>query len=196
MADKICELCRSAYAKDMRFGVSMCKDCLAEYSAAMRGDRAAAARMANRDNYPNATERARDNIISALAVHKVLPEDDEVPADNSSKRAAAPMSVMLAEDQGDELFASLYSNIGGKLKGGAKAIFIFGAIAAIILGLSWLSAEGPMGLLIIIVGVVAAWIGSWALYAVGELVEKTAANERNTRGILQLMLEECEKGRD
>ena len=40
-----------------------------------------------------------------------------------------------------------------------------------------------------VVGPIIAWVFSWILYAFGELVDKTAANERNTQNILKLMLE-------
>ncbi len=74
------------------------------------------------------------------------------------------------------MFDSLYNNIGGKIKGLAKFIFIFYAILSIILGLlSLLLAENNvyivLGLLFLICGPIISWILSWFLYAFGELVE-------------------------
>ena len=34
-----------------------------------------------------------------------------------------------------------------------------------------------------IVGPIIAWVSSWIMYAFGELVDKTASNERNTQNI-------------
>lgn len=88
-----------------------------------------------------------------------------------------------------------YSDIGKKIKGWAKAIFIIESILFIISAIIMLSfaAEDevwlPLALVTAILGPVVSWISSWLLYAFGELVDKTAANERNTQNILKLMLD-------
>lgn len=90
------------------------------------------------------------------------------------------------------MFDNLYDNIGEKLKGLAKIIFIIEAIISVIIGLLCLfSGEGLfiLGLLTLILGPFIAWISSWVLYAFGELVEKTCDNENNTRNILKKMNE-------
>lgn len=74
------------------------------------------------------------------------------------------------------MFDNLYNNIGSKIKGLAKFVFIFDAILSIIVGLiSLLLAENNVsivfGILIIFGGPIIAWILSWFLYAFGELVE-------------------------
>lgn len=72
---------------------------------------------------------------------------------------------------------NLYENIGGKIKNWAKWIFIVESICAIIAGLVLFSeAEYDeifilYGFLAIILGPVVAWVGSWLLYAFGEMVE-------------------------
>ena len=82
----------------------------------------------------------------------------------------------------------LYKNIGEKIKAWAKWIFIAEAIAAIIGGLLLIfDGEGLIGIIILIAGPFVAWVSSWLLYAFGELVEKTVANESNTRNILKIM---------
>ena len=86
------------------------------------------------------------------------------------------------------MFDDLYYNIGGKIKNWAKWIFIVEAIAAIITGLVLLFAHEDLilyGLLTMVCGPIIAWVGSWILYAFGELVEKTCDNENNTRQILK-----------
>lgn len=84
---------------------------------------------------------------------------------------------------------NLYDNIGGKIKGWAKGIFILETVGVIILGLVLLFDEVTVltGLLTMIIGPIVAWVSSWLLYAFGELVEKTAANEENTRYILKAL---------
>ena len=84
----------------------------------------------------------------------------------------------------------LYENIGKKIKAWAKWIFIVEAIAAIIGGLLLIfDGEGLIGFVILIAGPFVAWVSSWLLYAFGELVEKTVANESNTRNILKKLTE-------
>ena len=73
---------------------------------------------------------------------------------------------------------SLYEDIGGKIKNLAKWIFIVEAIGAIITGLVFLFTDEDFilyGLLIMILGPIVAWVGSWILYAFGELVEDVHA---------------------
>lgn len=85
---------------------------------------------------------------------------------------------------------NLYENIGGKIKNWAKWIFIVEAIGSVITAIALPIASGDpddfilISLLIAIVGPIVAYVGSWILYAFGELVEKTCNNENNTRQIL------------
>lgn len=84
----------------------------------------------------------------------------------------------------------LYSNIGEKIKGLAKGSFILETITVIITGFAFfIHEEFLIGFLIILFAPIVAWVSSWLLYAFGELVDKTAANERNTYNILKLMLD-------
>ena len=80
----------------------------------------------------------------------------------------------------------MYSNIGGKIKVLAKVIAIIEAAAAVIMGIA-IMAEGdelvPIGMLIMFVGPVVAWISSWLLYGFGELIEKTCNIAQNTHGL-------------
>jgi hypothetical protein len=82
----------------------------------------------------------------------------------------------------------LYENIGGKIKNWAITIFVIEAIAAIISGIVMLSNDINLaGALTMIVGPFVAWVSSWLLYGFGELIETTAANESNTRKILEFV---------
>lgn len=82
----------------------------------------------------------------------------------------------------------MYENIGKKIKGLAKAIFIVEAIGAIIAGICLLATDGDLilaGLLTLFCGPIVAWVSSWILYAFGELVEAARDNENNTKQILK-----------
>lgn len=77
----------------------------------------------------------------------------------------------------------MYDNIGKKIKGLAKALFIIEAIAAVIAGIVFWSIDEEfffIGLLVIVGGALLAWISSWFLYGFGELIDKTCDIARNT----------------
>ena len=84
---------------------------------------------------------------------------------------------------------TLYENIGGKIKALAKWTFIVEAIGSIITGVVLASEADILYIFIAIGGPIIAWVGSWILYAFGELVEKTCDNEYNTRQILKKLNE-------
>lgn len=78
----------------------------------------------------------------------------------------------------------MYDNIGKKIKGLAKAIFITEAIISIILGAALIIMDDDLmlyGIISIFVGPLVAWVSSWLLYGYGELIDKTCDIERNTR---------------
>jgi len=79
----------------------------------------------------------------------------------------------------------MYDNIGGKIKGLAKASFIVAAIAEVITGIALMATDEDLigyGLLVMFVGPIVAWVSSWLLYGFGELIDKASDIERNTRG--------------
>jgi hypothetical protein len=75
---------------------------------------------------------------------------------------------------------TLYENIGVKIKNWAKWIFIIEAIGAIITGfvllIDWGFEDGWWALFIIFFGPIVAWVGSWILYAFGQLVDDVHAS--------------------
>ena len=78
-----------------------------------------------------------------------------------------------------------YDNIGGKIKGLAKACFTVETIAAIITGIGFMVADSDLvlvGLLVMVFGPIVAWVSSWLLYGFGELIEKACEIADNTRG--------------
>ena len=84
----------------------------------------------------------------------------------------------------------MYSNIGGKIKGLAIAIFIIEAIISVFsaFGMAiFAMGEGELGVfllsfLVLILGPIIAWVSSWLLYGFGELIAKTCDIANNTRG--------------
>ena len=70
----------------------------------------------------------------------------------------------------------MYDNIGGKIKGLAKASFIVAAIAEVITGIALMATDEDLigyGLLVMFVGPIVAWVSSWLLYGFGQLVENS-----------------------
>ena len=80
----------------------------------------------------------------------------------------------------------MFSNIGGKIKGLVVIIFIIEVIICIIAGCVMISTGDDgfafLGLIVMILGTLIAWISSWVLYGYGEIIVKLTEIERNTRG--------------
>ena len=81
---------------------------------------------------------------------------------------------------------NLYSNIGSKIKNWAKWVFIVAAIASVIGAICMMaSAEDSwmlvVGMIVLVVGPLIAWVSSWLLYGFGEIIVKLTDIERNTR---------------
>ena len=78
----------------------------------------------------------------------------------------------------------MYNNIGGKIKGLAKGIFIGLAILGFLTAFVLISIDEKMAgvaLLCIPAYLLFGWISSWFLYGYGEIIEKLTAIESNTR---------------
>ena len=72
----------------------------------------------------------------------------------------------------------MFRNIGGKIKGLAKVIFIISVIAA--------GFFAGFGIFILVAGVgfLVSWIGSFFMYGLGQLIEDTEINRRTNQQIL------------
>ena len=78
----------------------------------------------------------------------------------------------------------MYDNIGEKIKGLAKVMFIVEAIAVVITGIALMASDGDMiliGLLVMVVGLIVAWVLSWLLYGFGELIDNVCTIAANTK---------------
>ena len=70
----------------------------------------------------------------------------------------------------------MFKNIGGKIKALAKVICWIGIIGSVLAGIGMMVADEDMivyGLLIMPIGALMSWIGSFMLYGFGELVENS-----------------------
>ena len=80
----------------------------------------------------------------------------------------------------------MYDNIGEKIKGLARVMFIVEAIAAVITGIALMGSDEDMiliGLLVMVVGPIVAWVSSWLLYGFGELIDNACIIAGNTRAL-------------
>ena len=75
----------------------------------------------------------------------------------------------------------MFDNIGEKIKIFAKTVCWIGIVLSIVSGILLMGASGVVGVLAIIIGSLASWIGSFTLYGFGELIEKTAEIAENTK---------------
>lgn len=79
----------------------------------------------------------------------------------------------------------MYDNIGNKIKGLAKAVFVIETIMSVIAGFILLTIDEDLSLIgffLMIVGPLVSWLSSLLLYGFGELIDKANEIERNTRG--------------
>ena len=210
MAKRMCELCQQKLTYDMRFGVYMCQTCLESYNRALSGNAEAINRFSDPQNFPNASARAKSDVISIAARTKPRTAISQ----NASKSSPlitfikpvvnntppvvnnTPPVTYNRPDNSESLLDELYENIGKKIKNWAKWIFVLETAAAIISGLGlFFAGEDPwlIGLLLIFVGPLIALVSTWLLYGFGELIEKTAANEQNTHQILKIMSDNNKK---
>lgn len=205
MAKKVCDLCQQSAAAQLRFGVNLCNDCSIGYDKAILGDTAFADRFSDPSNFPNATPLAQKNIIAFVAKQCKQQELELTTEEKEQKWEEYVHSFDIHHKKdvkkADVSLDSLYTDIGKKIKRWAKWLFIIGAAAAVISGISVLFAaenggEVVTALLTLVLGPVVAWVSSWLLYAFGELVDKTAANERNTQNILKILLENNSKSNE
>ena len=78
-----------------------------------------------------------------------------------------------------------YDNIGKKIKGAAEFIFVLEAIATMIGGIVLMILEFPfLGILVMVLGPILAWVSSWLMYGFGQLIENSdiIASEYKCKG--------------
>ena len=75
----------------------------------------------------------------------------------------------------------MFDNIGRKIKSWAKTVCYLGIAISAIFGLLLMDEVGFAGILVIAIGSLFSWVGSFCLYGFGELIEKTTEIAENTR---------------
>ena len=74
-----------------------------------------------------------------------------------------------------------FQNIGKKIKTLAVIVSIVGVVVSIIFGMTVMTGNAGVGLLIAILGSLASWVSSFFTYGFGELIEKTTEIANNTK---------------
>ncbi len=79
----------------------------------------------------------------------------------------------------------MFNNIGSKIKNLAQVICWIGIAISFLVGMLFMSFSGFfVGIIIIVVGSLVSWIGSFFTYGFGELIESCNEIEKNTNAIL------------
>lgn len=79
----------------------------------------------------------------------------------------------------------MFNNIGGKIKALAQVICILGILLSVIIGLVFMAMDEDLvliGLVIMIVGSLFSWIGSFMTYGFGQLIENSDIIAKNSGG--------------
>lgn len=76
----------------------------------------------------------------------------------------------------------MFDNIGGRIKALAVVTCILGMIASVIWG--FVLFADSIGLLVMAVGCVCSWVGTFTLYGFGELIEETRRNREINQQLL------------
>ena len=84
----------------------------------------------------------------------------------------------------------IFEDIGEKMKRLAMVLFVIEAVLCVLTGMLFIAFSRVLivyGIFIIGLGPLIAWISSWPLYGLGELIDKTCENERHNRELLKIM---------
>lgn len=84
----------------------------------------------------------------------------------------------------------MFENVGEKIKGVAVVVFILEVIAAVVFGLGSIDNGG---ILLIALGILAAWVSSLFVYGFGVLIESAEENKKISKQILEALTGEKEK---
>lgn len=81
----------------------------------------------------------------------------------------------------------MFDEIGNKIKTVAVALCVLGMIVSVIWGIVLFFSSFLSGLLVISVGILCAWAGSFTLYGFGELIEETQRNRAVNEQLLAVL---------
>ena len=189
---KLCELCKKNYESDMRFGVSMCENCVSAFGKAIAGEPEGVEYILNPEFAVIATDAAKRKVID-FVVRKSGKDND--PNGERQQQIQAAKKEVARENYARSIGIDdePISDAGTHVKNWAAVIFALSVIAVVLMAILLLAAGNVLGALIACLGIVSARGVYWIMYAFGELVEKTSANEQNTRNILKVLLEQQQK---
>ena len=202
MAKKLCELCQSAPAKDMRAGVELCESCEKLYGDMLLKNDQACEILCDESNFPNATENARKNIIlfaqkrvsriaEAASREKTKQETDNIALQAEQARKKYASSIGIDYTLKQEATEESYEDVGQKLKGLAKTIFAIELCGIVLLIIVMLVLLAELAIIAFVVGAFLALM-AWASYlfmsAFGQLVSTTIVNETHLLNILRITL--------
>ena len=68
----------------------------------------------------------------------------------------------------------MFSNIGKKIMGLAATTCVLGIIASVIMGIAAFDHDALSGFLIIVIGSLLSWVGAFALYGFGRLIDNSS----------------------
>jgi hypothetical protein len=80
----------------------------------------------------------------------------------------------------------MFKNIGRKIKGLVKTVFIIQTILAVVAGIAIMTIDEELivvGALVMIILPIIFWISSWLLYGYGELIDKVSEIAKNTKPV-------------
>ena len=78
----------------------------------------------------------------------------------------------------------MYDNIGSKIKGLAIGLFIASSIAGFVFGVELLQdCEELFGVAVMIITPIVAYLNSWLIFGLGELVDNSREIAYNTRAL-------------
>ena len=90
------------------------------------------------------------------------------------ERFAGRTVPVQGSEKGNEGVFGMFDNIGRKVKGLAETLCVLGIIASVIAGIAFAASNQPLqGLIYAAVGALLSWVGSFGLYALGQLVENS-----------------------
>ena len=108
-------------------------------------------------------------------------QDDETKkylTDTCLSEAKVYLSNAEVKENVHQTVSSMFSNIGGKIKGLAKWSCWMGIIASLIVGIIANKLHFGVRLTLIVVGSLISWLSSLALYGFGELIDEVKKNNR------------------
>ena len=79
----------------------------------------------------------------------------------------------------------MYDNIGSKLKTLAVVMGIIQAVGLFVVGVVILADGGGVGVLVILLGPLVAWMTTWALYALGQIADDVRAVKNQNAAIIK-----------